>query len=101
MYYGPIKLSNDTHVVEKISEKFVSNWNELQQSKKEFEEKICKAIINKYGYPHGVVKEYHRLKEKYVREESGLVLCEIELHVGLNKSSWNFKISKGLTEFMK
>lgn len=101
MYYGPIKLSRDEHVIEKIREEFVSNWNKLQQSKIELEEKICKAIINKYGYPHGVVKEYHGAKEKYVREESGLVLCEIELHVELNKSSWNFKISEGLKEFMK
>lgn len=88
-----------------IYDQIIDASDSLQKKKAEYEEKICKAILTKYGYPHGVAKHIsygpHGIKEIYVREESGLILCEIELHVGLNKSSWNFKISEGLKEFMK
>lgn len=88
-----------------IYSQIIDAADNLQKKKAEYEERVCKAILAKYGYPHGVVKHVnyglHGIKEIYVREESGLVLCEIDCDVGFKGQSYKFRVNAGLMEFMK
>jgi hypothetical protein len=81
------------------------SWDNIQKQKIDYEEKICKAILRKYGYPNNVVKYFNHgpisINESYVNEDSGLVLCEIKLIIDSYSRRYEFRVSAGIKELIE